>query len=91
MEKLTGPRACRCRCCSPAPPSRISPQHIVASNQDALPLIRVQPKGRRQPIFFLHGDWAGGGFYCNKLSELLGDDQPFYVLAALPLGQAPPS
>ena len=56
-------------------------RHIVeANNESALPLIPVQPKGKRQPIFFLHGDWAGGGFYSNRLSELLGPDQPFYVL-----------
>jgi pimeloyl-ACP methyl ester carboxylesterase len=56
-------------------------RHIVeANNESALPLISVQPKGTKQPIFFLHGDWAGGGFYSNRLSELLGPDQPFFVL-----------
>jgi pimeloyl-ACP methyl ester carboxylesterase len=55
--------------------------HIVeAKHEDAPPLVPLQPKGRRQPIFFLHGDWAGGGFYCGRLSEQLGTNQPFYAL-----------
>src|SRR5213078_1541204 len=41
---------------------------------------RVQAGGSRRPLFFLHGDWAGGGFYCIDLSHDLGADQPFYIL-----------
>jgi pimeloyl-ACP methyl ester carboxylesterase len=44
------------------------------------PLIPLQTRGTKPPLFFLHGDWAGGGFYCNRLSAQLGNDQPFYVL-----------
>jgi pimeloyl-ACP methyl ester carboxylesterase len=55
--------------------------HIVeAKHEAAPPLVPLQPRGTRQPIFFLHGDWAGGGFYCGRLSEQLGLDQPFYAL-----------
>jgi len=43
-------------------------------------LIPVQPRGSLQPFFFLHGDWTGG-FYCRKLAQLLGQEQPLYVLA----------
>jgi amino acid adenylation domain-containing protein len=43
-------------------------------------LVTLQTKGRRPPLFFLHGDWAGGGLYCSRLSAHLGDEQPFYVL-----------
>ena len=53
---------------------------VEANNQSATPLITVQAKGDRQPLFFLHGDWAGGGFYCGRLSQQLGENQPFYVL-----------
>ncbi len=42
--------------------------------------ITFQSKGDRPPFFFLHGDWAGGGFYCGHLMERLGDNQPFYTL-----------
>jgi Condensation domain/Thioesterase domain/Phosphopantetheine attachment site/AMP-binding enzyme C-terminal domain len=55
--------------------------YISGVNKGSTPaLIPVQAKGRRQPIFFLHGDWSGGGFYCDRLSRQLGDDQPFYAL-----------
>ncbi len=50
------------------------------ANNAATPLIPLQPKGSRAPLFFLHGDWMGGGFYCQRLSRQLGEDQPFYVL-----------
>jgi thioesterase domain-containing protein/NRPS condensation-like uncharacterized protein len=43
-------------------------------------LVTVQPKGTRPPLFFLHGDWVGGGFYCHRLAQHLGEDQPFYAL-----------
>jgi surfactin synthase thioesterase subunit len=53
---------------------------VQANHESGEPLIAIQPKGKRLPLFFLHGDWAGGGFYCGRLSQQLGDDQPFYVL-----------
>jgi surfactin synthase thioesterase subunit len=53
---------------------------IEANNESATPLVTVQSKGDRPPLFFLHGDWAGGGFYCGRLSQQLGEDQPFYAL-----------
>jgi surfactin synthase thioesterase subunit/acyl carrier protein len=53
---------------------------IEANSESATPLVTVQAKGNRPPLFFLHGDWAGGGFYCGRLSQQLGEDQPFYAL-----------
>jgi thioesterase domain-containing protein len=53
---------------------------VQANNESAAPLVAVQPKGDRPPLFFLHGDWAGGGFYCGRLSQQLGEDQPFFAL-----------
>jgi amino acid adenylation domain-containing protein len=44
------------------------------------PVVRVQAGGTTRPLFFLHGDWAGGGFYCIDLSHDLGTEQPFYIL-----------
>jgi thioesterase domain-containing protein len=43
-------------------------------------VVTVQANGARRPFFFLHGDWAGGGFYCRELAGYLGADQPFYIL-----------
>ncbi len=62
-------------------------EHLAAVLQDEqqvtdsrTPVVRVQAGGSRRPLFFLHGDWAGGGFYCIDLSHDLGSDQPFYIL-----------
>jgi len=44
------------------------------------PVIELRTAGRRLPIYFLHGDIIGGGFYARDISRLLGEDQPFYVL-----------
>jgi thioesterase domain-containing protein/acyl carrier protein len=40
----------------------------------------VQAKGTRPAFFFLHGDWAGGGFYCNRIARAIGEDRPFYAI-----------
>ncbi len=44
------------------------------------PVIELQTKGRREPLYFLHGDIIGGGFYARDISRLLGEEQPFFVL-----------
>lgn len=46
----------------------------------SLPIVEFQAGGARLPFFFLHGDFSGGGFYCAKLAQHLGKDQPFYAL-----------
>jgi len=43
-------------------------------------LVQVQAGGAKQPLFFMHGDFEGGGFYCLNLARGLGEDQPFYAL-----------
>jgi hypothetical protein len=56
-------------------------RHILeGANAAGTDVIPVQSAGARPPLFFLHGDWIGGGFYCNRLAHDLGDDQPFYAL-----------
>lgn len=44
------------------------------------PVVAVNPHGSRKRFFFLHGDYAGGAFYCYPLAHALGEDQPFYTL-----------
>jgi acyl carrier protein len=60
--------------------SNLARQIVEAAADSTVSVIPVQPKGTQPPIIFLHGDWAGGGFYTNRLAQLLGDDQPFYVV-----------
>ncbi len=45
------------------------------------PLVRIQPYGEKQPMFFMHA--AEGNVFCYiELSRQLGMDQPFYGLKA---------
>jgi amino acid adenylation domain-containing protein len=46
-----------------------------------LPLITpIQTEGSKPPLFFLHGDFNGGGFYATRVAREIGPDQPFYVI-----------
>lgn len=55
------------------------------------PLVPVQPHGSKTPLFFLHGDFSGGGFYCRSLARHIGDDRPFYAIHPHGLhGELPP-
>jgi amino acid adenylation domain-containing protein len=48
--------------------------------QPAVRVIRINDQGSKTPLFYLHGDFHGGGFYSMELSRHLGRDQPFYSL-----------
>jgi thioesterase domain-containing protein/aryl carrier-like protein len=43
------------------------------------PLVRIRD-GEGPPLFFLHGDFAFGGLYCNRLAKHLPGGSPLYVL-----------
>ena len=43
-------------------------------------IVCIQAGGARTPLFFLHGDFEGGGFYCANLARHLDPDQPFYAV-----------
>jgi thioesterase domain-containing protein len=44
------------------------------------PLVQLQSDGPKRPLYFLHGDFESGGFYCRELARGLGADQPFCVI-----------
>ena len=44
------------------------------------PVVKIYPEGTKTPFFFLHGDFSGGGFYCQNLARHIGADQPFFLL-----------
>jgi len=52
------------------------PAEASMSNVSAL-----RTPGTQAPLFFLHGDLIGGGYYCRELARVLGEDRPFYVVA----------
>lgn len=43
-------------------------------------ILTVQPAGSKTPLFYLHGDLTGGGYYTMRLARGLGVEQPFYTL-----------
>ncbi len=53
----------------------------------------VYAGGTQAPLFFLHGDLAGGGYYCREIAQRLGDERPLYVIAphGAPAGRLPRS
>jgi thioesterase domain-containing protein len=53
----------------------------------------IHPAGTRPPLFFLHGDYTSGGFYCRQMATELGDDQPFYAVHphGIDRGDVPPT
>lgn len=44
------------------------------------PVIEIQAGRSGPPLFYLHGDYISGGFYCLKLADHLDKAIPFYVL-----------
>ncbi len=46
----------------------------------ATPVVAVQPTGSRPPLFFLHGDFKGGGYYVRRLARRLSAEQPVYAV-----------
>lgn len=40
----------------------------------------INPEGKKTPVFFFHGDFVGGGFFCKTLASAIGSDRPFYAL-----------
>ncbi|HEV7402757.1 MAG TPA: MupA/Atu3671 family FMN-dependent luciferase-like monooxygenase [Chthoniobacteraceae bacterium] len=56
-----------------------------------LPYVAIHPQGTRTPVFFLHGDYVGGGFFCKTLAQEIGPDRPFYAVHPHGLhGDTPP-
>lgn len=43
-------------------------------------VVALQRAGSKPPFFFLHVHVEGGAFYCFTLANIIGADQPFYVL-----------
>ncbi|HEX8297143.1 MAG TPA: amino acid adenylation domain-containing protein [Chthoniobacteraceae bacterium] len=44
------------------------------------PYALIHPAGTKTPVFFFHGDFIGGGFFCKTLAQTIGADRPFYAV-----------
>ncbi len=46
----------------------------------ALPVVRVQKGWEEPPVFYLHGDYESGGYYCKRLAREMGDHVRFFAI-----------
>jgi amino acid adenylation domain-containing protein len=84
-----------------APPSILlsgaTVEHVAASlarpGKAAAAVAPVQTGGSKAPLYFLHGDYRGGGLYCRKIARALGPEQPVFALTPCGLdgAAAPPT
>jgi amino acid adenylation domain-containing protein len=44
------------------------------------PVVAIHAGGTRRPLFYMHEDRIGGAYYCFRLADQLGPDQPFYMI-----------
>ena len=51
------------------------------------PLVVVQRGGALRPMFFLHTEYGGDGFYCLNVARELGAERPFFALAPVGRGE----
>ena len=71
-------------------------EHVAASlARPAMATAEVAPVqvgGAKVPLYFLHGDYLGGGLYCRKIARALGTEQPVFALTPCGLdGESAPS
>ena len=52
----------------------------AGAGTSANPVTVIRAEGSRPPLFFLHGDHQGGGFYCIDLGRKISPEQPVYGL-----------
>jgi thioesterase domain-containing protein len=73
---------------------RTQENHAPSSRTDfGISLVPIQTGGSRRPFFYLHVHWIGGAFYSFSLAQVLGSDQPLYVInpAKFDDAQVPPT
>lgn len=63
-----------------APPLPAPAQETADTVTTRPPVAAIQPEGSSRPLFYVHIHAEGGAFYCFNLAQVLGPDQPLYVL-----------
>ncbi len=58
------------------------------TNPNTPPMIEVQKGNSARRLFFLHGDFHGGGVYCTFLARHIGRDQAFVAIHPHGLSEA---
>jgi thioesterase superfamily protein len=55
--------------------------YLLVSRVSRAPIIEIQPgTAGVVPLFFLHGDFGGGGYYVRTVARVLGADRGVYAL-----------
>lgn len=85
VEQVTGRRLPLTTLFEDATVSRLA--RLLCQTDDAGSLVELQA-GCGVPLYFLHGDLYGGGFYARDLARGFGEDQAFFVLPPLPMTSA---
>ena len=53
---------------------------VQETSPNCPPMIEVQKGNSARRLFFLHGDFSGGGVYCTSLARHIGHDQAFVAV-----------
>jgi amino acid adenylation domain-containing protein len=80
VEELTGKKLPVTELFNDATIAHLSELILENKESAANPVIELQREGSGAPVYFLHGDIIGGGFYARDLARLLGNEHPFHVL-----------
>lgn len=80
VEELTGKKLPVTELFNDATIAHLSELILQAREAGANAVIELQREGVGDPVYFLHGDIIGGGFYARDLARLLGNEHPFFVL-----------
>ncbi|HMJ89477.1 MAG TPA: amino acid adenylation domain-containing protein, partial [Candidatus Acidoferrum sp.] len=88
VEELTGKKLPMTELFHDATIAHLSELILQSKESSASPVIELQSEGSGAPVYFLHGDIIGGGFYARDLAKLLGNEHPFYVLPPSPMQNA---
>src|SRR5262249_11409438 len=90
MEEAIGIEASPSILLSGSTVERVAASLAQTARADAA-VVPVQADGSRPPLYFLHGDYLGGGMYCRKIARALGPEQPVFALTPCGLdGEAAP-
>jgi thioesterase domain-containing protein/acyl carrier protein len=80
VEELTGKKLPVTELFNDATVAHLADLILQKKEQSSHSVIELRREGERAPIYFLHGDLIGGGFYARDLARLTGTQHPFFVL-----------
>lgn len=55
-------------------------RRLQENRQDTPLIVPIHGSGPQPPLFFLHGDFNGGGYYASRIAAQLPKSQPIYLV-----------